>query len=401
LIEFSPRFTLNQLNAGATKFQSLYRGYITRKYTFLPSLILDRSVCDRLNAFLRLNRLISGACEVIEGKKYYIKWAKGEKVVTLLFPQETLIGSGFWKSFFSARTVKIFLGSPRKIVEQFESVWTVADDKTVDEVLVQKNLRDRFIQEKPPHVYFLEALEQIHGHLYMQRRLTNSFDDTQLNNPFQKSRYMRDLARNLAWMHKQGWMHGDVSLKNTLVEERIDDEGVNRPVLYLTDFGSSRTWGATEIRNLDAYVRWDPAKCFADINSPLVDWYGYSVTSIITWFPEMATSLKWEKFISTRQTIFENELRGNFDSEDSYWTDTRSFADLSPMEQKIWRLFVAICRKSSELYLHLKDRQGEITKAEIFRIMDLINSKEIERLCLLFANQMCEQACLRSAQNLH
>ena len=356
MIQFSSQCT-PQLNDVATKFQSIYHDYITRKYIIFPSSLLNASVCDQINTFIKSNRwqISNISSEINEGKKFFIKWDKNHEMLFLLFPGEDAVGSGFWKKFFASSTIKIPLISKKKEIKEFESVWIEADNKTVDEVRIQEILYKQFIKEKPVGVYFLEPWEQIHQNIYTQRRLINQLDGTKFNEPFQKSHCIRDIARNLAWMHKQGMIHGDVSLKNILVEEKRDDEGLLRLVSYLTDFGSTKAYGASQDRKLDDYVRWDPCKCFADINTPLTDWYGFITTNILAWFSEMAGHLKWENFIFTRQMVFANESLGNFVSDASYWTGSKLFSDLTPEEQQAWHLFISICRKSTQLYLLFKD----------------------------------------------
>lgn len=395
MIQFSSQCT-PQFNEGVTKFQSACRGYVSRKYTIFPSPSLNSSICNQVNDFIKSNKrkIDNVTSEINKGKKFFIKWDKNREEISLLFPREEAVGSGFWKKFFASNTIKIPLTPQKKEIREFESVWIEADNKTAHEVRIQEFLYKQFIKEMPMGVYFLEPWEQIHQNIYTQRRLTNRLDGTKFDDPFQKAHCIRDMARNLVWMHKQRMIHGDVSLKNILVEERIDDEGFPRLVSYLTDFGSTKTWGANQDRKLDDYVRWDPCKCFADINTPLMDWYGFVVTNILAWFPEMAIHLKWENFISTRQKVFDHESRGDFVSDAFYWTGPKPFNDLTFEEQQAWHLLISICRKSAQLYLYFKESLGEISKEEVEQGMIEIKASEVIEECLQFADAMCEKVKL-------
>jgi IQ calmodulin-binding motif. len=75
LIHFSSQFTPKQLNDAAIKFQSLYRGYITRKYTILPNSILKPCICNQINAFTKNARRKIGniSSELYHEKKFFIK----------------------------------------------------------------------------------------------------------------------------------------------------------------------------------------------------------------------------------------------------------------------------------------------------------------------------------------
>jgi hypothetical protein len=386
--KMTPCKTDFSIASGITKFQALYRGYNTRKYTLLPTPPLNASICKRINDFIRSSRSNVGkdTCSITsstnEGMRFFIKWDRNNEALSLLFPAEEAVGAGAWKRFFASNTVKILFADKKRQIKEFESVWIDARDEVVDEVRIQEFLYGRFAEERPMGVYFLEAWEKIHQSIYTQRRLINQLDGTKFDAPFQKALCIRDIARNLAWMHKQGMVHGDVSLKNILVEERVDDEGVLRLVAYLTDFGSTKPWGASQDRRLDDYVRWDPCKCFAGISTPLTDWYGFVVTNILAWFPEMTSYLKWEKFKLTRQMVFDRETRGDFVSDEVYWRDSipyKSFSDLTSEEQQAWHLLILICRKSAQLYLYLQDRPGEISKEEV-------KALEIEEKCLQMAS---------------
>lgn len=388
-------FTQNahEINNAATKLQSFYRGHISRKYNVFPTHFLNSSICGKINDFIQLNRarLCNVTSEFDEGRNFFIKWDKSNEVLSLLFPTKDAVGSGAWKKFFASNTIKIPLTEKKREIREFESVWIEADHKTINEVGIQKFLYNKFTNDIPVGVYFLEPWEQIHQNIYSQRRLINKLDGVKFNDPFQKARYIRDIARNLAWMHKQGMIHGDVSLKNILLEERVDNEGFPRLVSYLTDFGSAKSWGASQDRKFDDYVRWDPCKCFADINTPLTDWYGFIVTNILAWFPEMTAHLKWENFISIRRMVFENESRGDFFPDAFYWTGPKCFQDLPLDQQQIWHLFISICRKSAQLHLHFKDNLEEISKEDVEQAMIEIKASEIINQCLHFADMMCEQ----------
>ena len=124
MIQLVSQFRPNQLNNGVIKFQSLYRGYITRKYTILPTPIINAVLCNQINAFIKLGRrqVTDVTLEIKEDKKFFIKWDKNHEVLSLVFPTENLVGSGFWKKFFSANTIKISLTTKKKEIKQFESV---------------------------------------------------------------------------------------------------------------------------------------------------------------------------------------------------------------------------------------------------------------------------------------
>ena len=394
MIQLVSQSTLNQLNNGIIKFQSLYRGYIARKYTILPGPIINAVLCNQINAFIKLGRrqVTDVTLEIKEEKKFFIKWDKNQEALSLVFTSENLVGSGFWKKFFSANTIKISLANKKKEIKQFESVWIEVDSKTTNEIRIHELLYQQFIREMPKGVYFLEPLEQVYQNIYTQRRLINRLDKTKFNDPLQKAYCMRDIARGLTWIHQRGMVHGDVYLKNILVKEQIDDEGFLRLVSYLTDFGSTKIWGADRTRKFDDYVRWDCCKCLADINTPLMDWHGFIITNIVAWFPAMITDPKWEKFISTRQIVFQNEFSKTVVADASYWIGYKPFKDLNPLEQRAWDLFVAICKKSTQLYLYFKDSTDEISQEAVGKGMVEVNAVEVIKECVQFADEMCDWA---------
>ena len=161
-------FNLSALcTQGITKFQALYRGYSTRKYTVFPNSILSALVCNRVNSFIQSNRrfVTDGSSEIIEGGKFFIKWDKKQEELSLLFPREDLVGSGAWKKFFSSNSIKIPITGGKRDIQQFESVWTEVDSETIDEISIPKVLYEQFIREKPIGVYFLEPLKQIHQNI--------------------------------------------------------------------------------------------------------------------------------------------------------------------------------------------------------------------------------------------
>ena len=394
MIPVSREYPPEQLHDGAVKFQSLYRCYITRKYTILPSVALHPVICDQINVFIKSGKRLTMdvTAEINEGRRFFIKWDKDRKVLYLIFPNKDIVGSGAWKKFFSSNTLQIPLTAKKREIKQFASVWMEADSETDSEIRIQQFLYKRFIEEKPRGVYFLEPCEQIHLNIYTQRRLINRLEETKFNDPFHKSICMQDIARSLIWIHQQGVVHGDVYLKNVLVEERMDEEGVLRLVPYFTDFGSAKRWGAESCRELDDYVRWDICKCFADINTPLMDWHGFIVTNIMTWFPEMGSHLKWDKFISIRERVFRNEFRGDCVSDALYWIDYKPFSALTPMEKQAWHLFISICRKSTQLYLYFENRTKQISKEEVEEGMIEVKASEVVAQCLQFSDEMCALA---------
>lgn len=371
---------------GATKFQALFRGYLTRKYTVLPTPSLTPLIATQINAFVKEARhhKIDVTSELSEGKKKFIKWDKKLGVLTLLFSHEDAVGSGFWKKCFSGHTVKIPLPLSQKEIKPLESVWIEGD--IAKEVEIQKFLFDRFREERPKGVYFLEPWEHIHKNVYTQRRLINKVE---FPDPLQKALGLRDIARTLAWIHQQRVVHGDVHLKNILFEEQRDEDRVVRLVPYLTDFGSAKIWGA-DPEKLDDYVRWDACKCFAGINTPLMDWQGFIVTTIVSWFPEMTSYLKWEKFKLIRRIVFENECKGTFLSAEVYWIGYKPFIDLTRWEQGAWNLFIALCRTSAQLYLAIKHTVGEITAEEVEKAMLKVPAADLIKECLQFADDMCD-----------
>ncbi len=389
---YTPPEPLN--HRAATKIQSFFRGYQIRKSIVLPSPLLDLLLCSQINSFLSQGKGVERdlSAEIIKDRKFFIKRDKNQGILTVVFPREDLIGSGFWKKCFSATNLKIPLNGNKRDVNQFQSVWMQLDIKMIQEMELHKFLYDRYMEQKPRGIYFLEPWEHVHENTYTQRRLINKLDETEFEDPVQKSRCLRDIARTLVWIHRQGVVHGDVHLKNMLVERRIDEEGILRLVPYLTDFGSTKAWGAGRERNLDDYVRWDTCKCFADINTPLVDWHGFIVTNIVSWFPEMASHLKWGKFITTRYTVFQDVCKGDFQSAELYWTDCKPFSDRTRQEQRAWKLFIALCVKSTELYLYLSDKTAEITKEEIEEGMIRVQAEVVINECLQFTYEMCDLA---------
>jgi Protein kinase domain. len=293
------------------------------------------------------------------------------------------------EKFLSSNTIQIHLTNKKKEVKSFESVWIEMEDKSIHEVRSQEFLYKKFVNENPKSVYFLAPMEQIHQNVYFQKRLINRLENININD-LQKAYCLRDIAKNLTWMHDHGMAHGDIHLKNVLFEERIDDQGLLRLVCYLTDFGSSRTFGAVENRKLDDYFRWDSCKCLADINTPLVDWQGFMITNIVAWLPEMVSELKSKTFISTRQMVFENESNGIFTSDEFYWKGHKPFTELTPIVQQAWHLFIAICRKSAQLYQHFKYREGEISKDEVAQKLIEVNAQEVVTGCIQFAEDICK-----------
>lgn len=343
-----------------------------------------------MNAFLQAGRRQAShvLSEINEERKFFIKWDKKHNRLSLCFYTEEIIGSGFWKQCFSATTIRVSLTGQKKEIEQFASVWIKVDETTMHEITIQEFLYEQFIREMPKGVFFLEPWEQIHENIYHQKRLINRLEGTKFDDPVQRAYYMRDLARNLTWIHRHRIVHGDVHLKNTLAKEQTDDEGMFRLVSYLTDFGSAKRWGANEERKLDDYVRWDCCKCFADINTPLMDWHGFIVTNIVAHFPEMTSHLKWDKFISIRQLVFENESRGIVLSDDFYWVGYKDFSELPLLEQRAWLLFISLCRKSTQLYLYFRTSRGKISEEDVETAMIEINTAEVVEKCLQFADDL-------------
>jgi thiamine kinase-like enzyme len=387
LIHSSARDVLGFLNSNATVIQSLFRGYLTRKYTFFPTSSLSFPICRLVNDFIQSNknRVFTFLSAEDQSNNFLIKWDCSEKLITFVVPKRELVGSGFWKKCFSCTNFYIKLIN--KDVEVVESVWMTAGSDFSKELKIQEFLYDKFTAQSPEDVFLLRPWERIHEKFFTQKRLISISTQDHLQSHTEKVECLKNLSKTLAWMHEQEVIHGDVHLKNLLMEEQIDPEGYCNRIFYLSDFGSSRFIGVDQDYKMDNYVRWDICKCLLGANTPLLDWHGFMVTAIALLIDEEGSRLKWEQFILVRDAVLEDEYEGR-SSGNNYWVGSNSFNQLSRLQRNSWSLFISSCQKSAHLYRFLKEIGPDISEEDLKKGLAETNALEVRDQCLAFVEEL-------------
>ncbi len=370
-------FDVNKISC----IQRAFRCYLSRKYTLSPGDLKPflsfqpYLVCEEANRFLREGKTLTRRVESLPNITYHLRWDKAAGELWLVFPESAQTMSGGNKVITPSNTLYVPLTAGKREVAAGQSVLIRASTLVEEGNEIHRRIYQAWLKEKPEGVYIMEPFEKLEEGLYTQPRLETDLYRLFKNgeSPKLMAEYLRDMTRTLAWIHKQGYIHADVTMGNFLMEW---NESVQRKVPYIFDFDYADLPGAPLEKFKEDYCHWDPAMSEGNIFSPYTDYYGLTVAHLRLQFP----GLDDKEIKEMRNAVFNNVNLPNA----AYWKKD-PFAN--EIQKEVWDLFIDICKDSTKLYRQLHIAYT-LSQGQLGRWVDRIKTFDVAKRSLELANKL-------------
>lgn len=307
---------------------------------------------------------ISLICQEAQRDNAKIHFDRGQKKVSIIL-KESLLGKGSTKSVYASKTIELL---PVK-QPSFSSVLAYPEEFNLFSTGNDIHLRiyTLFLKEKPAGVFLMEPYTRVDQACYTRRQYKENLKNVRGDEGL---RCLKDIAKSVAWIHSQGFIHGDLKEDNVAVDEarraQLDDFDYAGEIGTYEDLASSVQRPGT-----------DPLMKFTGLRTPYFDWY-----RLISLYCSrlMGDLLPYIEVCKVRDAVF-REMRHE---SSHYWTSAFPFENLSEKEKRLFTLFIDICKESTKLYCAVNCMEKEKVSAAI----QAAPIRAIEARCLALAEEI-------------
>lgn len=307
-------------------------------------------LCREVNSILALRRDFEEATRSADG--IYFAWSKKKSTISIIFPTFPVvqIAEGAHKKIFGSVTVEVSFARFKEI-KTFHSVLIhLKDDPNI--VYEGNSLHEKvyalWLRERPPEVYIAEPMVRLQTRLYTQRRYNSDLYFFLLTEQPLETKFalFEDMRRSIAWLHRQGVIHGDIKTGNFLIQHKT------RVAACMADFDFAGTSGRYAPSITCLHSLWDPCSSFTGVMTPYRDWYALALMYVLTFVPIKFSPID---LMQIRYRVADNLNADNL----------VNVTPLSPLHKRMWQIFIDICKESAKLYQRFKAEQGPISKEQV------------------------------------